>query len=1167
MCVAFCAQLFGAALEFTCFLNALSSPIVSATSSLTVDFSALLTTLLICSEVTRKPRRKRRRKKKRGGAAADASADAGDGYLEFGGDECSTVTGDGAELESISTADFDLAGRLAVADEFALAEFLATRPSLESLIAQNIIRDPAEFEARRTAMAAELDKRLQARPTPSEMVEKHVLLGPVSGAQTPDPSIREKQDAVRRLHTRDHLARSLRNRLTLDDLVQRNIVPRADGGVKKQVEALSDFLEKRPSVASLLQREVIKHVSMWTQVDVPSPSPPAPRNCHTMNLVNRRLYLLGGYNSPESSLLPHVLDVDHSSWHRPLCRSAAGFMPVPRYAHATVSLREAFLVIFGGYSSPVGYATSGTWLNDIWMLDLRSHADRAAAAIAAGEPAASIAAGARTSYLHAATTGPVTSLPPGFGARQPSRSSKQPTAVPSVTRVRASKNGAGTASASAAAGTGSSSPSPDDSELTWYLPPIQSNPPAPRAAHSQVLMDGDKMVIFGGNDGAGLYNDTWQLDLSVSPLQWKQLLTLGAPPSPRSGHSAVCDSSGKLMVVFGGGEGWGADCFNDLLVLDTTGVAADADGNDLVAAGGSPIWVRPSFTGTPPAPRTGHSAVLLGSRMFIFGGGNAVRSLNDLHILDISTMTWSRPSDAGALPTARAGHAVCAAGEYMLLFGGAKSDGSCYNDLYILDADFRFYPTDRKDSVAALTSAPSDSGDGDAPVVQSSTSALQQPAAATPPLPAKSADPQKTAVLKQAQSLHAALSRQRAVAKPRVESVPEAAEETDSDDDAPDDSAAVATGAAVQPDAQQHSSTSRPRVAVSKLPLHGRPAGQQPSPMSQPGSRKGSNSSTSGNDASAGTSARSAASGAAAPLPFSSPALYGAAGVVSSPPLSATRRRFSWSAKVTGTAMLAAALDSAENIRTRAARYAAAADAGSLAQARISSAATGIVSNSSRNASTSPMGASIEALASPSALNTQLQSHASIVSASDAEAMPTLESLAAEIFAYRITAGSLSSPSGIPVVSPRRDSGASNSHNAAQVLLSSRSVAPGLPLANASQLPGLSPPRELLPDASSSAIHGSAVPASSPVVLGSSSSSSSSNLSRSSSFEELLCEVKRQEQEDDEAYAAALHELQLWREARKQQTDSWKSKLQAASDVVARQVADTAARPILPQSV
>lgn len=46
---------------------------------------------------------------------------------------------------------------------------------------------------------------------------------------------------------------------------------------------------------------------------------------------------------------------------------------------------------------------------------------------------------------------------------------------------------------------------------------------------------------------------------------------------------------------------------------------------------------------TLQAARGGHSAALIGSRLIVFGGEDKQRRLlNDIHILDLETMTWER---------------------------------------------------------------------------------------------------------------------------------------------------------------------------------------------------------------------------------------------------------------------------------------------------------------------------------------------------------------------------------------------------------------------------------------------------------------------------------------------------------------------------------------------
>ena len=52
-------------------------------------------------------------------------------------------------------------------------------------------------------------------------------------------------------------------------------------------------------------------------------------------------------------------------------------------------------------------------------------------------------------------------------------------------------------------------------------------------------------------------------------------------------------------------------------------------------------WIKPRIQGTPPPSRFGHTAVLAGQRVIVFGGkGNKNKIFKDLHALDPVTMTW-----------------------------------------------------------------------------------------------------------------------------------------------------------------------------------------------------------------------------------------------------------------------------------------------------------------------------------------------------------------------------------------------------------------------------------------------------------------------------------------------------------------------------------------------
>lgn len=99
-------------------------------------------------------------------------------------------------------------------------------------------------------------------------------------------------------------------------------------------------------------------------------------------------------------------------------------------------------------------------------------------------------------------------------------------------------------------------------------------------------------------------------------------------------------------------------------------------------------WIKPKISGTPPTTRYGHSAVLAGSRIIVFGGkGPKGAVYRDLHALDPVTMTWYQGPEGGGAPTARFDHtANLVGGTKMFVFGGWNGN-DFFNDVYILDLE------------------------------------------------------------------------------------------------------------------------------------------------------------------------------------------------------------------------------------------------------------------------------------------------------------------------------------------------------------------------------------------------------------------------------------------------------------------------------------------------
>lgn len=85
-------------------------------------------------------------------------------------------------------------------------------------------------------------------------------------------------------------------------------------------------------------------------------------------------------------------------------------------------------------------------------------------------------------------------------------------------------------------------------------------------------------------------------------------------------------------------------------------------------------WDAIEAVGLPPAPRSDHTAAVhLDRYLLVFGGGSHSTCFNDLHVLDLQTMEWSQPQLQGHLVTPRAGHAGVTVGENWYIVGGGDN--------------------------------------------------------------------------------------------------------------------------------------------------------------------------------------------------------------------------------------------------------------------------------------------------------------------------------------------------------------------------------------------------------------------------------------------------------------------------------------------------------------
>jgi hypothetical protein len=221
-------------------------------------------------------------------------------------------------------------------------------------------------------------------------------------------------------------------------------------------------------------------------------------------------------------------------------------------------------------------------------------------------------------------------------------------------------------------------------DLYWNGPVVPAGPSA-RVGHSAVYDSiGQRMIVFGGADISGVQNDLWALSLPDPQLTgtldpaWSPIIIPGTRPDARAGHSAVFDSVNNRMIVFGGqktGTLPGA-LLNDVWVLDLAG---------------TPTWTPITFplTATPPEPRRDHTTVYdpIRREMTVFGGRtativNPTIFLSNTYVLNVTaslgSYSWSIPSSPSLPPLPRDRHAAIhdPLGPRMVIYAGRDNDSA-----------------------------------------------------------------------------------------------------------------------------------------------------------------------------------------------------------------------------------------------------------------------------------------------------------------------------------------------------------------------------------------------------------------------------------------------------------------------------------------------------------
>ena len=178
-----------------------------------------------------------------------------------------------------------------------------------------------------------------------------------------------------------------------------------------------------------------------------------------------------------------------------------------------------------------------------------------------------------------------------------------------------------------------------------------------------------RMVMYGGWTGAADSNEVWQITLPSNLASSSSLkLTPTGSITGRSDASLVYDSINARAVLFGG---WATPRYNEAWQLTLPGPGVNG------------AWTLISTSGSAPAARNGHSAVLdtINQRMVVYMGWNGTDYFNDIFDLDLSTMQWTnRTSSTGTLLGGRYGVASIydSFNKRAVIFGGTNAMAAAY---------------------------------------------------------------------------------------------------------------------------------------------------------------------------------------------------------------------------------------------------------------------------------------------------------------------------------------------------------------------------------------------------------------------------------------------------------------------------------------------------------
>ena len=199
----------------------------------------------------------------------------------------------------------------------------------------------------------------------------------------------------------------------------------------------------------------------------------------------------------------------------------------------------------------------------------------------------------------------------------------------------------------------------------WTKVTTSGRAPAGRYLHAAAVVGTGLFVVGGSRNGRKLGDVAW---LDLPSLTWTRMSSVKAVTA-----AAAVAWRGSMYLI---GGTCSDDASDECAVRRINPASGDCE---IINVAGE----------DPPVARTGHAAVLVGDKSVVLFGGEGVkgRLLNDVHVLDLETMTWSMPevqAESFGEPAPRSEAVMCYHDGAVYTYGGG-SRAEIFGDLWRLD--------------------------------------------------------------------------------------------------------------------------------------------------------------------------------------------------------------------------------------------------------------------------------------------------------------------------------------------------------------------------------------------------------------------------------------------------------------------------------------------------